>query len=43
MPLSMFAHRLYGDGARADEILRMNRVKNPFLVPAGTVLKVFAR
>lgn len=41
MPLSLLAHSLYGTGvARADEILGMNRIKNPFLVTAGTEIKV---
>ena len=43
MPVSLLAHRLYGDGARVDEILRMNRIKDPFFVPAGTQLKVYSR
>jgi prophage DNA circulation protein len=44
MPLAVLAHRLFGDGtARADEILRMNRIRNPFVIPAGTQLKVPSR
>lgn len=44
MPLSVLAHSLFGDGVtRVDEILRMNRLRNPFLVPAGTQLKVPSR
>jgi len=38
--LTVLAHSLYGDGARSDEILALNRVRNSFLVPAGTLLKV---
>jgi nucleoid-associated protein YgaU len=41
--LTVLAHSLYADGTRADEILSLNRVRNPFLVPAGTLLKVPSR
>jgi len=43
MPVSLFAHKLYGDAKRQDEILRMNRVRNTFVIPAGTELKVYSR
>lgn len=43
-PLCLLAQHLYGDGSRADEIAELNpgAVRNPGLVPAGTVLKVFS-
>jgi prophage DNA circulation protein len=44
MPVSLLAHSMYGTGTkRADEILRLNKIKNPFIVPRGTELKVYAR
>lgn len=42
VPLSVLALSLYGDPDREEDLLRLNRVKNPFLVPAGTELKIFA-
>lgn len=34
MPLSLLAHRLYGDSSRAGTILEMNKaIKNPFMPP----------
>lgn len=42
--LRLLAHRLYGDHARADELLRLNRnLINPALVQAGTRVAVYAR
>lgn len=42
MPLVVLAHKLYGDASRATEIQVANRVRNPFLAPAGVQLKVYS-
>jgi prophage DNA circulation protein len=39
-PLVTLAIRLYADPSRADDLLRMNKIRQPFLVPAGTTLRV---
>jgi len=41
LSVAMLAHILYGDFSRADEILDMNDVEDPNLIPTGTVLRVF--
>lgn len=41
VPLAVLANTLYSDSERADDLLRMNKIKNPFLVPAATTLKVY--
>jgi prophage DNA circulation protein len=41
-PLATVANRLYGDAGRATELTRLNRIRNPFLVPVGKELKVYA-
>ena len=43
MSLTMLAHGLYGDGNRAEQLRRLNRVRNPFMVQAGSQLKVYGR
>jgi len=40
-PLVSIAATLYGDPDRTDELLRINQIRNPLLVPPGTKLKVF--
>ena len=42
MSLARFARSLYGGGAQAmeAEIARINRIANPYAIPAGTVLQV---
>lgn len=42
VPLVTLALQLYNDPTRADDLLRLNKIRDPFLVPPGTVLKVFA-
>ena len=39
-PALLIAHRLYGDGRRADEIVSRNRIKHPGFVPGGQALEV---
>lgn len=41
-PLATVANRLYGDPTREAELRRLNRIRNPFLVPVGKELKVYA-
>ncbi len=41
MPISQVAAALYGDSARAAELLRMNAVNDAFAIPKGTVLKAY--
>lgn len=41
LPVEVIAHRLYGDTERADEIVRMNKLPNPGVVPAFTRLEVW--
>jgi hypothetical protein len=36
------AYRIYGDASRADELVERNGIKNPALVPGGTVLEVLS-
>ena len=43
MPLVLLAQELYGDSSRAEDIKKLNSIPNPFMVPAGTKLKVYAR
>jgi prophage DNA circulation protein len=43
IPAVVLAHALYKDRSRAEEIVRMNRVRNPFMIAAGTRLKVYAK
>jgi prophage DNA circulation protein len=40
-PLTTTAMRLYGDASRVDDLVRINKIRNPFLIPAGTRLRVF--
>ncbi|PWG62865.1 DNA circularization protein [Sediminicurvatus halobius] len=40
LPALVIAQRLYGDGRRADEIVRRNRIRHPGAVPGGTELEV---
>lgn len=41
--LQLLAHLWYGDFHRADELLRLNPwVKNPNMIPGGTVLRAYA-
>lgn len=41
MPLPLLAHELYGDRSRADQLTTLNpSVRNPFVIPPGTRLKV---
>jgi prophage DNA circulation protein len=42
-PLSMVAARQYGSAKRVDEVARQNRIRNPFLIPAGTEVVLYAR
>ena len=41
-PALALAYRLYGDAARAEEIVGRNRVQHPGFVPGGAALKVLA-
>jgi prophage DNA circulation protein len=43
VPACLLAHHLYGDASRADELAELNPgvIRNPGLIPAGTVLRVF--
>jgi prophage DNA circulation protein len=41
-PISVIAHARYGDSNRAEELIAINNLKNPFLIPPGTQLKVYA-
>jgi prophage DNA circulation protein len=41
--LNALTHSLYGGTARAAEITRMNPIRNTFLIPIGTQLKVYSR
>jgi prophage DNA circulation protein len=41
-PLMEIAMRRYGDPERADELMRVNKIRDPFLVPPGTKLKVYS-
>jgi prophage DNA circulation protein len=43
MSVTALAHSLYGDGSRSSQLLAMNKIRNPFLVPVGTRLKVYAK
>jgi prophage DNA circulation protein len=40
--LHLVCFALYSDISRADEILRLNAIKDPNFIPAGRVLKVYA-
>lgn len=40
--LVAIAIRLYGDPDRQSDILRLNKIRNPSLIPAGTQLRVYA-
>jgi prophage DNA circulation protein len=40
-PLSTLALRLYGDAKRESDLIRINNVRNPFLVEPGTRLRVY--
>lgn len=42
MAISDVARAVYGDASRAVEILQTNSIEDPFSIPGGTVLKVFA-
>lgn len=42
VPLRAIANKLYGDPSRDADLLRINRVRNPFLIQPGTPLKVFS-
>jgi len=35
MPMVAVAHRLYKDADRVDDLLRLNQIRNPFIVPSG--------
>lgn len=41
-PMVAVAMRLYGDPARADDLIRLNKIRDPFLVPPGTRLRVYS-
>jgi prophage DNA circulation protein len=41
--LSAVAAALYDDASREEDLLRLNRIKNPFMGPAGTRIKVHGR
>lgn len=41
-PVRLVAHAIYGDGGRAPEIVRLNRLGRNVLVAAGDVLNVYA-
>lgn len=43
MPVALLAHAAYGDASRSSEILAMNRIRNPFLIPAGTTVRALSR
>lgn len=40
--LLAFAHDLYGDSSRADEVLDLNNIEDPSLIPAGYRLSAYA-
>lgn len=40
VPAAVVAQLLYGDGSRYAEIIAQNKIRNPFLIPAGTNLIV---
>lgn len=42
VPAVVLAHRLYGDVGRADELVKLNRVRHPGFVPGGAALAVRA-
>ena len=42
MAISDVARAVYGDASRAVEILQTNTIEDPFAIPGGTTLKVFA-
>lgn len=41
VPLTMIAHKLYGDSTRSSDLEELNRVRNPFLIPKGEKIKVY--
>lgn len=41
--LKLLAHALYGDANRAADLIKLNHVRNPALVPAGVQLRVFGK
>ena len=43
VPAVLLAQHLYGDASRADELAELNPgvIRNPGMIPAGTVIKVF--
>lgn len=40
---SVLAHKRYGDYRRQDEIIKLNRIRNSFVIPAGTKLNIFSK
>ncbi|MGN0905335.1 MAG: hypothetical protein ACI4PW_09290, partial [Alphaproteobacteria bacterium] len=40
LPACVIAYELYGDYAKADEIVSRNKIKNPLFVPANKTLEV---
>lgn len=42
VPMVTLALSLYDDPDRADDLLRLNSIRDPFLIPPGTTLKVFS-
>ena len=40
---SSLAHRYYGDFNRQSEILKLNRIRNSFKIPAGTRINVYSK
>jgi len=41
-PLSTISLRLYGDSSREADLIRINRIRNPFLVRPGAPIRVFS-
>jgi prophage DNA circulation protein len=41
-PALVIAHRLYGDGGRAEEIIARNKIRHPLFVPGGVALEVLS-
>ncbi len=42
LPASVVAYRIYGDAARADEIVARNKIRHPGFVPGGKPLEVLS-
>jgi prophage DNA circulation protein len=43
VPLGVLSLRLYGDPNRGEDLVRINRIRNPFVVAAGKVIKLYDR